>query len=167
MHSVDDVKSIFHRFNPKTPGLSILHISPGRVSCFLPQIHPDPICIFYLISPGVVSCVSYSGSAGWGGGRTGFARALSHTALSRKMLRHFACNLGALKNRILQIWKKIQIPEDLKILELFSDLQYSVSKCSKIACKVSRHFPAERCEDLCVTAWMKHVDSLCKPFWST
>jgi hypothetical protein len=57
--------------NPKAPGLSILHISPGRVSCFLPQMHPDPICIFYLIPPGVVSCVPYSGSVGGGG--TGLA----------------------------------------------------------------------------------------------
>ncbi len=63
--------------------LSILHISPGRVSCFfLPQMHPDPICIFYLIPPGVVTCMPYSGSAGWGG--TGLARALSHSHRSSK-----------------------------------------------------------------------------------
>ena len=155
------------KVNSKAPGLSILHISPGRVICFLPQIHPDPICIFYLILPGVVNCVPYSGSAGWGGERTGFARALSHTALGRKMSRHFACNLGALRNGILQIWKEIQIPEDLKILALFSDLQYSISKCSKIACKVSQHFPAEHCEDLCANAWMKQVESLCMLVRST
>jgi hypothetical protein len=53
--------------NPKAPRLSILHISPRRVSCFLPQVHPNPICIFYVIPPGVVNCVPYSGSAGWGG----------------------------------------------------------------------------------------------------
>ncbi len=45
--------------------------------------------------------------------------------------------------------KRDSIPEDLKGLALFSDLQYSLSKCSKIACKVSQYFLAERCEDLC------------------
>jgi hypothetical protein len=47
--------------NPKTSGLSILHISLGLVSIFLPQRHPDPICIFYVISLGVVNCMLSSG----------------------------------------------------------------------------------------------------------
>ncbi len=67
----------------------------------------------------------------------------------------------------MQICKEIQISEDLKILALFSDLQYSVLSAPKIAWKVSQHFLAERSEDLCVSAWMMHVDTLCKPFWST
>jgi hypothetical protein len=45
-----------------------------------------------------------------------------------------------------------QIPAVLKILTLFSDLQYSTVKCSKSACKVFKNFPAGRCEDLCVNA---------------
>jgi hypothetical protein len=39
-----------------------------------------------------------------------------------------------------------QIPDDLVILALFSDLQYSTSKCSESACKVSQHFLAWRGE---------------------
>ncbi len=38
--------------------------------------------------------------------------------------------------------KKFQISEDLMILALFSELQYSTSKCSESACKVSQHFLA-------------------------
>jgi hypothetical protein len=33
--------------NPKTPRLSMLHISPGRVSCILLQMHPNPICTIF------------------------------------------------------------------------------------------------------------------------
>ncbi len=39
--------------------LSILRISPGRVSCIFPQMNPDPIGIFFQIPPGVVTCVPY------------------------------------------------------------------------------------------------------------
>jgi hypothetical protein len=74
-------------FNPKTPGLTIhMYISPGRVSCLLPQMHPDPICIFYLIPSGVVTCMPYSGSAGWGGGGNWFSQgslALTHRSSQR------------------------------------------------------------------------------------
>ncbi len=94
-------------FNPKTPGLSILHISPGRVSCFLPQMHSDPICIFYLIPPGMVTCMPYSGG-------TGLARALSHSHTDPHNARPenvetLCLQFWSTYKRILQIWKSASI----------------------------------------------------------
>ncbi len=63
---------------------------------------------------------------------------LTLAASGQKMLRHFACRFGALRSGILQIWKMCQNQKILRNLKLFSDLQYSTSKCSKLACKVTR-----------------------------
>jgi hypothetical protein len=41
------------------------------------------------------------------------------------MLIYFASQFGAIRSGIFQMKKKVQIPDDLKILALFSDLQYS------------------------------------------
>ncbi len=41
-------------------------------------------------------------------------------------------------------------PLEVEYLELFSDSQYSTSKCLKLARKVNQLFPAGLCEDLCV-----------------
>jgi hypothetical protein len=70
--------------------------------------------------------------------------------LGRKKLIHFACQFEALGSGISQIQKKFQNPEALRILELFLDLQYSTSKCIKLARKVNQLCPAGLCEDLCV-----------------
>jgi hypothetical protein len=62
---------------------------------------------------------------GWLNESTCFVQALVHTqiltALSRKMLRHFACNFGALRYRILQILKEchnLKILWNLKIFQI-------------------------------------------------
>ncbi len=73
------------------------------------------------------------------------------------MSTHFASQFGELRSGILQIWKKCQIPVDLKILLLFSDLQYSTFRCSESAYKLFRHFPAGQCVDQCVNTWTNHV----------
>jgi hypothetical protein len=41
----------------------------------------------------------------------------------------FACQFEALKSGISRIRKQFQNPEALRILEVFSDLRYSTSKC--------------------------------------
>jgi hypothetical protein len=63
-----------------------------------------------------------------------------YTAPWREKWQHFACPFGALTSEILKIWKKLQIPEDVRILTLFSDLWNSISKCSELACKVIRPY---------------------------
>jgi hypothetical protein len=68
----------------------------------------------------------------------------------RKKLIHFACPFEALGSGLSQIQKHFQNPEALRILELFSDLRYSTSKCLKLAHKVNQLCPARLCEDLCV-----------------
>jgi hypothetical protein len=64
-----------------------------------------------------------------------------YTAPWQEKWRHFACPFAALTNLIQKIWKMCQIPEDVRILAFFSDLQNSTSKCSKLTCKVNKHFP--------------------------
>ncbi len=48
--------------------------------------------------------------------------------------------VGALKNGIVQIWRRRLITENLRILALFSDLWYSTSKYSKLAFKLNQSF---------------------------
>ncbi len=78
---------------------------------------------------------------------TCFVQILTHRSsqhLDGKCRDIFACHFGGFRSGILQIWKKCQTIEILGILKLFSDLQYSTSKCSELACKLiqpvsSRH----------------------------
>ncbi len=55
------------------------------------------------------------------------------TAPDREKMVHFVCSQRALRNGILQIWKKCKIPEDISILAR-SDPQNSASKGSKLTC---------------------------------
>ncbi len=74
---------------------------------------------------------------------------VSHTDphSSRKKSIHFACQFEALGSEILQIRKQFQNPKSLRILELFSDLHYSTSKCLKLARKVKQHFSSRHHTD--------------------
>ncbi len=75
----------------------------------------------------------------------------------RKRLIHFACQLGALRSKILKIWKKCQNCDILRNLALFSDLLISACTGSKWACKMPPLFPPGRFVDLCAM----HVGQIC------
>ncbi len=70
---------------------------------------------------------------------------------------HIACLFGALASGIKKIWKKCQIPEDVRILALFSDLRNSTSKCSELACKVDQPFPTSITQILTAPGWESWV----------
>ncbi len=74
---------------------------------------------------------------------------VSHTDphSGRKKSIHFACQFETLGSGISQIWKQFQNPKSLRILELFSDLRYSTSKCLKLACKVKQLFSSRHYTD--------------------
>ncbi len=74
-----------------------------------------------------------------------------------KELWHFTWPVRMLRSGILQIRKKCQNPDDLRILALFSDLQNSISKYLKITSKVFLFFRAVAVQRICVRAprWQK------------
>jgi hypothetical protein len=55
-------------------------------------------------------------------------------------LSNFACCFGALSSGILWIWKKYQIPENLRSMKLFLDPWNSTYRRFELACKVNQHF---------------------------
>ncbi len=74
-----------------------------------------------------------------------------------KELWHFTWPVRILRSGILQIRKKCQNPDDLRILALFSDLQNSTSKYPKITSKTFLFFRAVAVQRICVRAprWQK------------
>jgi hypothetical protein len=70
----------------------------------------------------------------------------------QKMLRYFACSLGVLTSGVLQIWKKCQNIEDIRILTLFSYLPNSTWKYTQRTSIVPSLFLSWLCLDLCVNS---------------
>jgi hypothetical protein len=76
---------------------------------------------------------------------------------SRQNGRRFSWPVRVLTSGILQIRKKIQTPGNLRILELFSDLQNSTCKYPYRPCEVLQFFSVWSCAELCERLGVKSV----------
>jgi hypothetical protein len=98
--------------------------------------------------PGIVICVPYSGSAGLVGGGGGEDMIGRHC----EDLCVVATLQASLEHLEVEFCKSEKIARFLQAsgFDTFLDFQYSTSKCSKAAYKVSGHFLARHSKNLCV-----------------